>query len=121
MKRKYILEEAKKTGRSPEIEIFAYNTKEDFERASVGIVKPKRRHGSLKQPISDRVYLIFEGEGEFLFGNREKDEIVPVSKDDVLPILEDTACDYWGRMRHSLVYAPAHEQDSDVRLDDLWD
>ncbi len=31
MKRKYALEEAKKTGRPPEIEVFAYNTKEDDE------------------------------------------------------------------------------------------
>lgn len=120
MKRKYILEEAKKTGRSPETSVFAYNTKEDFERASVGLVKSKGRHGRIKQPISDRVYLMLEGEGRFLVGNREKDEIVPVCKDDVVPILEDTACDYWGRMRHSLVPAPAHEQDFDVRLDDLW-
>jgi hypothetical protein len=55
-----------------------------------------------------------------LFGNGEKDEIVRVSKDDVVPVLGDTACDCWGRMRRSLVHAPAHEQDSDVRLDDLW-
>ena len=121
MKRKYILEEAKKTGRSPEIGVFAYNTKEDFERASVGLVELKGRHDRTKQPISDRVYLILEGEGEFLFGNWEKDEIVPVSKDDVVSILENTACDYWRRMRRSLVHAPAHEQDSDGRLDDLWD
>ena len=121
MKRKHTLEEAKKTGLSLEIGIFAYNMKEDFERASVGLVKFKGRHGRTKQPISDRVYLILEGEGEFLFGNGEKDELVPVSKDDVVPILENTACDYWRRMRRSLVHAPSHEQDSDVPLDDLWD
>ncbi len=61
MKRKYILEEVKKTGRSPEIGVFAYDTKEDFERASVTIVELKGWHGRIKQPISDRVYLILEG------------------------------------------------------------
>jgi hypothetical protein len=39
VKRKYALEEAKKTGHSPEIEVLAYNTKEDFEQDSVGIVE----------------------------------------------------------------------------------
>ncbi len=120
MKRKGILEETKEPDRSPEIGVFAYDTKEDFERASVAIVELKGRHGRIKQPISDWVYPILEGEGEYFFGNGEKYVFVRVSKDDVVPILEDTACDYWGRMRCSLVHAPAHEQDSDVRLDDLW-
>lgn len=57
MRYKYTLEEAKATGRPPEIEVYAYNTKEDFEWASAGIVESRGRHGRIKQPISDRVYL----------------------------------------------------------------
>jgi hypothetical protein len=32
VKRKYAVKKAKKTSRPPEIEVFAYNTKEDFEK-----------------------------------------------------------------------------------------
>lgn len=96
MKRKYVLEEAKKTGHPPEIEDFAYNTKEDFERASMGIVASRERHGRIRQPISDRVYLVLEGEGEFFFGDGERDEVVPVGKDDVVVVPKDTAYDYGG-------------------------
>lgn len=123
MKRKYGLEEARQTGRPPEIEVFAYNTREDFEQASVGMVEARGRHGRIRQPISDRVYLVLEGEGEFFFGDEEgeSDEIVPVGKDDVVLIPKNNVYDYRGRMRLFLVHTPAYEQDSDVHLDDLWD
>lgn len=99
MKRKYTLEEAKRTGRPSKIEVHAYNTKEDFERASVGIVESRGCHGRVRQPVSDRIYFI----------------------DDVLLIPKDTVYDYQGRMRLFLVHTPAYEQDSDVHLDDLWE
>jgi mannose-6-phosphate isomerase-like protein (cupin superfamily) len=80
------------------------------------------RHGRIRQPISDRGYLILEGEGELFFGGEEgDDEVVPVGKDDVMIMPKDTAYDYQGRMRLFLVHRPAYEQDSDVPLDDLWD
>ena len=116
VKRKYVLEEARRTGRLPEIEVLAYNTREDFERASVGIVEARGRHGRIRQPVSDRIYLVLEGEGEFFFG----DEVVPVGEDDVVLVPKDTVYDYRGRMRLFLVHTPAYEQDSDVHLDDLW-
>jgi hypothetical protein len=122
VKRKYAVKKAKKTSRPPEIEVFAYNTKEDFEKPSVRIVGSRRQHGRIRQPFSDRVYPIPEGEGEFLFGNGEgDDEAVLVGKHDVVIVPKDTACDYRGRVRLFLVHTPAYEQDSDVHLDDLWD
>ena len=122
MKRKYALEEARQTGRPPEIEVSAYNTKEDFERASVGIVEARGRHGRIRQSVSDRVYLVLEGEGEFFFGDGEvTDEVVPVAKDDVVLIPKDAVYDYRGSMRLFLVQTPAYEQYSDLHLDDLWD
>jgi mannose-6-phosphate isomerase-like protein (cupin superfamily) len=111
VKRKYLLEEARKTSRPPEIEIFAYNTKEDFERASVGIVESRGRHGRIRQPISNPVYLVLEGD----------DEIVSVGKDDVVIVPKDTFYDYRDQRRLFLIHTPAYEQDSDVHLDDLWD
>ena len=111
MKRKYALEEAKKTGRPLEIEVLAYNIKEDFEQASVGIVESRGRHGRISQPISNRVCLVLEGD----------DEIVSVGKDDVVIVPNETAHDYRDQMRLFLIHTPAYEQDSDVHLDDLWD
>ena len=78
------MKEAKKTGRPVEIEVFAYNAKQDFEQASVGIVESRGRHGRTRHPVSDGTYLIPKGEGEFFFGNGEgDDEVVPVAKSDV--------------------------------------
>jgi hypothetical protein len=54
VKRKYVLKEAKKTGCPPEVEVFVYNTKEDFEWASVGILESGARHGRIREPASDR-------------------------------------------------------------------
>ena len=121
VKYKYTLEEAGITGRPPEIEMHAYNTEEDFERASVGIVESRGRHGRIKNPISDRVYLVLDGEGEFRFGGEEgqDEETYPVSKDDVLLIPKGTVYDYEGRMRLFLAHFPAYEQDSGVHYDDL--
>jgi mannose-6-phosphate isomerase-like protein (cupin superfamily) len=111
VKRKYALEEAKKTGHPPEIEVLAYNIKEDFEQASVGIVESPGLHGRIRQPISNRVYLVLEGD----------DEVVSVGKDDVMIVPNETAHDYRDQMRLFLIHTPAYEQDSDVHLDDLWD
>lgn len=121
MKYKYTLEEARVTGRPPEIEMNAYNTREGFERASVGIVESRGRHGRIMQPVSDRVYLVIDGEGEFYFGGEEGQdkETVSVGKDDVLLIPKSTVSDYEGRMRVFLAHFPAYEQVSDVHYDDL--
>jgi hypothetical protein len=120
LKRKYTLEETKKTGCALEIVVFAYDTKEDFEWASVNIAESGWRHGRIRQPIRDRIYLALENEGEFLFGNGEGDEIGPFIKEDVVFTSKDTAYDCWGGMRLFLVQTPAYEQESDAHLDDLW-
>ena len=46
---------------------------------------------------------------------------MPVGKDDAVIVPKDAAYDYRGRMRLFLGYFPAYEQDSDIRLDELWD
>ena len=112
--------ETKKTGRALEIVVFAYDTKEDFERSSVSTAEPGWRHGRIGQPVSDRVYLVLADEGEFLFGNGEGDEVETFIKEDVVFTSKDSACDCRGRMRLFLVQTPAHEQESDVHPDDLW-
>lgn len=100
MKRKYALAEARRTGRLPEIEVLVYNIKEDFEQASVGIVESRERHGRMRQPISNRIHLVLEGD----------DEAVPVGKDDVVILPKDTDYDYRGKMRFFFIHTPAYEQ-----------
>lgn len=123
MKHKYTLQEARITGRPPEIEMHAYSTKEDLGRASVGIVEVRGRHGRIRNPVSDRIYLVLDGEGKFCFGGEEGqvEETVRVYKDDVLLIPKGTVYDYEGRMRLFLAHSPAYEQDSDTHYDDLWE
>ena len=111
VKRKYALKEARKTCHPLEIEVLANNIKEDFEQASVGIVESPGLHGRIRQPISNLLYLVLEGD----------DETVSVGKDDVVIVPKDTAYDYRGRMRLFLIHTSAYEQESDVHLDDLWD
>lgn len=70
------------------------------------------------QPVSNRVYLLMEG--EFYFGGEEGQDEASVSaeKDDVL-IPKGAVYDYEGRMRLFLARFPAYEQDSGVHYDDL--
>jgi mannose-6-phosphate isomerase-like protein (cupin superfamily) len=123
MKRKYTYEETWISGRPPEIEMHAYNAKKDFEQASVGIIEVRGRHGRVNNPVSDRTYLVLEGEGEFYFGGEvgQQEETIRVKKDDVLLIPKGTVYDYQGQMRLFLVHSPAYEQDSDIHYDDLWE
>jgi mannose-6-phosphate isomerase-like protein (cupin superfamily) len=86
VKRKYALEEAKKSDCPTEIEVFGYDTKQDFEGTSVGVLESRERHSHTRQTVSCQVYLILEGEGEFLFGNGEGDEVMPIAKDDLVLI-----------------------------------
>ncbi len=122
MKHAYAHEEAKVTGRPPEIEMRAYNIGEDFGRASVGIVECRGCHGRIKNPVSDRVYLVLEGEETFYCGGEEgqDEETAPVGQDDVLLMPKEKIYDYEGRTRLFLSPSPAYKQDSDVHHDDLW-
>lgn len=115
MKYKFSLKEARKTGR-PGIEGYAYSSQEDFERASAALFIAKERHGRIKNTHSDRIYLILDGEGEFIIG----DEVVPVSKDDVVIVPRNTKYDYRGQLRLFLVHSPAYEPETDVDFEGLW-
>lgn len=80
------------------------------EQLALAVSPAKKSTGLTK---SDRVYLILEGQGEFIVGN----EVIPVAKDDVLIIPRNTEYDYWGQLRLFLVHIPAYEKDSDINLE----
>lgn len=112
MKYKYSLQEARKVGR-PGVPGYAYSSKENFEGASAGVFSTQQRHGRIKNVRSDRLYLILEGQGEFIVG----DEVIPVAKDDVLIIPLNTEYDYHGQLRLFLVHIPAYQEGSDINIE----
>jgi len=95
---------------------WAYNSKEDFNRASVAVFEVTGRHGKVKSLMSDRVYLVLEGKGEFIIN----EEVIPVEKDDVIIIPKNTPYDYRaveGTLKLYLVHAPAYDEKKEVKLE----
>lgn len=95
---------------------WAFNSKEDFERASAAMFEVTGRHGKVKSLISDRVYLVLEGKGEFIING----EVIPVEKDDVIIIPKNTPYDYRvaeGTMKLYLVHIPAFDETKEVKLE----
>ncbi len=94
----------------------AFNSREDFERASASMFEVTGKHGKVKSLISDRVYLVLEGRGEFIIN----EEIVPVEKDDVIIIPKNTPYDYRaveGTLKLFLVHTPAFNETEEVILE----
>ena len=94
----------------------AYNSKEDFERASATIFEVTGRHGKIKSLISDRIYLVLEGRGEFIINGKK----VPVEKNDVIIVPKNTPYDYRtvkGKLRLFLVHTPAFDNKKEVKLE----
>jgi len=92
---------------------FEYNTKEDFEKASVVFAEVSGRHGKIKNIKSERIYIVVEGKGEFIIN----DEVVPVERNDVIIIPKNTPYDYQGKMKMFLVDTPAFEKGADIKLE----
>lgn len=114
MKHKFTLKDAYTFG-WPGIKGFAYSSKEDFPRASASLFEVEKRHGRVKNRVSDRVYLVLEGEGVFKIGNKE----IPVRQHDVVIVPRDTEYDYRGKMKLFLVHAPAYDPATDVDIEGL--
>jgi len=94
----------------------AYNSKEDFKRASAAIFEVTGRHGKVKSLVSDRIYLVLEGRGEFIINGKK----VPVEKNDVIIVPKNTPYDYKavkGKLRLFLVHAPAFDESKEVKLE----
>lgn len=94
----------------------AYSSKEDFSNASAVVFEVTGTHGKVKTPVSDRVYYVLEGEGEFII----EDNIIPVSQSDVVIVPKNTPYDYRVQegkvMKLFLVHTPAYEETEEVRL-----
>ncbi|NIM47055.1 MAG: cupin domain-containing protein [Candidatus Aenigmarchaeota archaeon] len=94
----------------------AFNSKEDFERASAAMFEVTGKHGKVKSLVSDRVYLVLEGKGEF----KINEEVVPVEKNDVIIIPKNTPYDYKAverTLKLFLVHTPAFDESKEVKLE----
>jgi mannose-6-phosphate isomerase-like protein (cupin superfamily) len=97
------------------LEGLAYNSKEDFKRASAAMFEVTGRHGKVKSLVSDRVYLILKGKGEFIINGKK----VPVEKNDVIIVPKNTPYDYRsikGKLKLFLVHTPAFDNKKEVKL-----
>jgi len=92
---------------------WVYNSKSDFENASVAYLEIDGAHGKVKTTKSDRVYLVLEGSGEFIMGGK----VVKVEKMDVVIVPKNTPYDFKGKMKLFLVHAPAFDENAEVRLE----
>ena len=111
---KYKLSNAYKFGWKG-IEGWAYNNKNDFNRASAAIFKVRGRHGKVKSLVSDRIYLVLEGRGEFLINKKT----IPIEKNDVIIIPKNTPYDYKttrGILSLYLVHVPAYDEKKEIKL-----
>ena len=94
---------------------WAYSSKDDFSNASVAYFEVTGKHGMVKTTVSDRVYLVLEGKGEFTIDG----EVIPVEKTDVVIIPKNTPYDYQakeGVLKLFLVDTPAFDSSADVKL-----
>ncbi len=94
----------------------AYNSKNDFSNASTAYFEVTGRHGKTKTTKSDRIYLVLDGQGEFIIDEK----IIPIEKTDVVIVPKNTPYDYKavkGTLRLFLVHCPAFNPESDIKLE----
>ncbi len=109
---KFKLEDAHKFGWKG-LDGWAYNSKDDFASASAAYFEVDGSHGKCKTHSSDRVYLVLEGEGEFIIN----DKVIEVEQSDVIIVPKNTPYDYSGKMKLFLVHTPAYMPEDDVKLE----
>lgn len=95
----------------------ALNLKEDFAGLSAAYFEVTGSHGRTKTTLSDRIYLVLEGEGEFDIDGEKS----VVMKDDVIIVPKGTPYDYQARngstLKLYLVHSPAYDPAFDVSME----
>jgi mannose-6-phosphate isomerase-like protein (cupin superfamily) len=112
---KFSLDKARKFGWKG-LKGWAYNSKEDFENASAAYFELTGSHGEVKTTLSDRVYFVVEGEGEFEIDG----EKISVEKEEVVVVPKNTPYDYrakGGVLKLFLVHVPAFDPEYEVKLE----
>ncbi|MCD6477996.1 MAG: cupin domain-containing protein [Candidatus Aenigmarchaeota archaeon] len=95
----------------------AYNNSSDFKDASVALFEVTGRHGKVKSLVSNRVYYVLEGEGEFIIDEKT----IPVKPTDVIIIPKNTPYDYKAIkgtvLKLLLVHTPSWAPEKEVKLE----
>lgn len=96
---------------------FIYSDRNDFQNASAIMFEVTGRHGKVKSLVSDRIYLVLDGKGEFIIN----DEVIPVERGDVIIIPKNTPYDYKAIegdiLKLFLVHTPAFDAEKEVKLE----
>ncbi len=111
---KFILNNARKFGWKG-LKGWAYNSKEDFQNASAAYFEVNGSHGKVKTTLSDRIYFVIDGEGEFILNGKK----ILVGKTDVIVIPKNTPYNYKakkGVLKLFLVHVPAYDPKFEVKL-----
>lgn len=96
---------------------WAYSSKENFPNVSGVYFEVTGSHGKIKTTLSDRVYFVIEGKGEFIIN----DKVIPVEKNDMIIIPKNTPYDYrtkGGILKLFLVHVPAFDEKHEVKLEE---
>ena len=98
------------------LEGWAYNSKDDFPHANAVYFEVTRSHGKVKTTKSDRIYLVLDGQGEFIIDGK----IISVEKTDVIIVPKNTPYDYKaikGTLKLFLVHCPAFDPEAEIKLE----
>lgn len=109
---KFKLKDAKQFG-GKGLKGWAHNSKEDFPRASAACFEVDGAHGKVKTALSDTVYYVLEGKGEFIIN----EETMPVETTDVVIVAKNTPYNYRGKMKLFLVHTPAFDPKYEIELE----
>jgi mannose-6-phosphate isomerase-like protein (cupin superfamily) len=110
----FVLKKASKFHRTS-LTGWIYNTKDDFKNANVVYMEMTGDHGKIKNTLSDRVYYIISGKGEFVINQ----EITQVTTGDVVIVPKDIAYDFKavsGKMKILLVSTPAFDEKFEFKM-----
>ena len=89
---------------------FAITSAVDRHSGDVAILNVSGSHGKVKDLVSDRFYIITEGNGLFTIDGDE----YPVGPDDVIVVPPNTTLDFSGEMKLVMFCSPPFELKNDV-------
>ena len=92
------------------IKAWSYTSKDNLSSGSAIVFEVDGNHGKIMSKVSDRVYYVIEGSGEFI---NNKDNM-KVKKGDVIIVDKNTPYDYRGKMKLFLVHIPAWDESQEV-------
>lgn len=94
----------------------AISSKDDFKNASTAYFEVTGSHGKVMTELSDRIYLVLDGEGQFIVDGLTHE----VSKGDVIIVPRCTPYDYGAKkgsvLKLYLVHTPAYDPKFERKL-----